>query len=311
MTATMKRSDIHRPSAIDPEAYRFVTVLYLGGADMDPGMAMMNAENRRFLASDMERTGGRWSRHEHGGTCHVCGAHAAYVAVYQHVDTLEYIQMGEDCAGKLDMGDVAAFNPLRRSIANAREAMAGKRKAAAVLQDAGLARAWELYEMNSDTAALVAAGAATPATAYDGTPTVYNTDAYNTLCDVVRKLVKYGHISDRQEQFLASLVACIENANAIAAARVAEREAAAPCPTGRVVIEGVVVKLAESDGMYGTTWKMTVKADGGWLAWGTAPAGIEGKGARVRFKATLTPSDNDPKFGFFKRPASLEIISSN
>jgi hypothetical protein len=309
----MSRTDIHRPSAIDPTAYRFVTVLYLGGADADPGLAIVNANNRKLLADDMARTGGRYATHEHGGTCHVCGAVAMYVAIYQHTGTLDYIRMGEDCATKMDMGDVAAFNPVRRAIADARAAIAGKRKAAATLADAGLGAAWALYETRGDVDALLAAGACTARPGFDGALCHTHTWEYRTLLDIVGKLVKYGSISDKQTAFLAGLLDKIANARSIAAAREAERANAQPCPTGRVVVEGVVVKFVEQDSRFGTAWKMTVRAAAGWLVWGTAPAALGDEvkvvGSRVRFTATVAPSTNDPVFGFFKRPTGLVVVA--
>ncbi len=32
-------------------------------------------------------------------------------------------------------------------------------------------------------------------------------------------------------------------------------------------------------------------------------------GDRIAFKATVTPSDRDPKFGFFSQPAKARVIS--
>ncbi len=33
------------------------------------------------------------------------------------------------------------------------------------------------------------------------------------------------------------------------------------------------------------------------------------RGDRVRFTATLTPSDRDPKFGFYKRPSKAAFVA--
>jgi hypothetical protein len=43
--------------------------------------------------------------------------------------------------------------------------------------------------------------------------------------------------------------------------------------------------------------------------WGTVPASIDNvqRGALVEFTATVQVSDNDPKFGFFKRPSKAKI----
>lgn len=64
--------------------------------------------------------------------------------------------------------------------------------------------------------------------------------------------------------------------------------------------------MAEYDSQFGTTWKMTVKADEGFCVFVSVPSSIEvpKRGDRVAFKATVTPSDRDPKFGFGKRPVA-------
>ena len=117
-----------------------------------------------------------------------------------------------------------------------------------------------------------------------------------------------------------------------AAEREAERAAAEDCPTGRVQVSGVVLKTEVRDSQFGTQYKMTVKTDGGWIAWGSIPANLQlieeaiehpadehgdawtetrqralERGERVTFTATISPSDTDRKFGFFKRPASAVV----
>ena len=141
MKTMTKRTDIHRPSEIKPEDYDFVTCIYLGCKEMDPSEALQNAANLEFFREHMDRTGGRYSQHSHGGSCMVCGAHALYLGVFYHPTTNSYIKMGEECTRKLEMGDVEGFNPLRRAVANARQAKAGKKKAETILADEGLERA--------------------------------------------------------------------------------------------------------------------------------------------------------------------------
>ena len=43
---------------------------------------------------------------------------------------------------------------------------------------------------------------------------------------------------------------------------------------------------------------------------GTEPSAIEATvGDRIRFDAAITVSDDDPKFGFFKRPTKPEVVA--
>jgi len=110
--------------------------------------------------------------------------------------------------------------------------------------------------------------------------------------------------------------------------REAEKAKAADCPEGRMAIEGEVVSVKWKDSDYGGSLKMTVKTDDGYLVWGSVPSVLcsiktiigegedswvtykdVGRGDRVRFTGTVTPSDTDKKFGFFKRPAKAELLA--
>lgn len=299
------RTDIHRPSVIQPEDYCFVECVYHGPKQLDMLECMENAEAKERVRKHMERTGGKYSSHEHGGSCFVCGACCNYQAIFYHPTTNTYIRTGEECAAKLGDGEAKAFNSMRRAIDNAMEAKAGKMKAQAILAELGLSRAWEIY-CDHDIAA-------------------------TTLRDIVNKLVKYGSLSDRQAEFLGKLVNEIDNAAAIEAQRATEAEAAAPCPTGRVVVEGEVLSTRVDDGQFGTQIKMLVKADSGYKVWGTVPSSLTlvedtpitsgdftwtptralRRGDRVRFTATLTPSERDPKFGIAKRPSKAELLCAS
>lgn len=89
-----------------------------------------------------------------------------------------------------------------------------------------------------------------------------------------------------------------------------------PVPTGRIMVTGVVVKAYEKESDFGTQFKVIVKDDRGFTVCGSdpcksdlgrAPRGDSGywqsvPGDRLKFKATVQPSDRDPYFGFFKRP---------
>ena len=168
----MARTDIHRPSAIVPADYDFVAVRY----DGDHGADHLNlAANRRILNAHMDRTGGKYSQHEHGGSCHVCGAGALYLAIYHHPKTNTYICVGEDCADKMDLDGVDAFAPVRRAVKDAKEYAAGKQRALRLLT-----------ERNLEVALTI---------------------EHDIIRDLVRKLTQYGNLSDKQWAFLAKLVA--------------------------------------------------------------------------------------------------------
>lgn len=73
-----------------------------------------------------------------------------------------------------------------------------------------------------------------------------------------------------------------------------------------MVITGTVLSTKMSDGIYGSVLKMLVKVtDGGYTVYGTVPSGLEvEKGSVVTFKATVEPTEKDPKHGYFSRPSA-------
>lgn len=93
-----------------------------------------------------------------------------------------------------------------------------------------------------------------------------------------------------------------------------ETTTTANVPTGRVTITGRAIKLTSapnSRAPWKRDYKMAFLDDRGFRVWGTIPAALVGKISRdmiVTMTATLTPSNDDPTFGFFSRPAKAEII---
>ena len=281
----MKRQDTHRPSAINPQEYFFVS-FHDHRADAAPALI---AENQAFYAH-MEKTGGKFSTHEHGGVCHVCGnAHAMSVARFWHEPTNTYIEVGETCADKLLQGERINFASFRKKMKAGIEAVAGKRKAQAALEDAGLSFAWQIFEQKD-----------------------FATWQYeeNIIYDIVRKFVRYGSISEKQQDLLRKLIHKIENREAIAAERAAEYQEAKPIPAlgGRFTIDGEVLSVKGAETLYGYTLKMIVKSTDGWKVYGSVPSGADlERGDKVSFNAEVTVSRDDPKFGFFKRPTKMQI----
>lgn len=283
------RSDIHRPSVIKPEDYQFICVQYLWTKDIDE--ALFNKQEREAWEKHREETGAKFSGHEHGGTCYCCGAHARFVARYYHEATNCYIDLGEVCANKLEMGEPDSFKKLRKQISDIRKRAAGKAKAQLVLSELGLSEVWELF--------------------IDESPMKYREEFI--LCDMVANLVKYGDLSEKQVKLVHNLLDTLKNRDAIEAKRAEEKKSAADCPEGKQSIEGTVVSLKKHYSPYGDEWKITVKHDSGFLVWGSLPKNLSSieRGYRVRFNATVTRSPNDSKFGFFKRPTKAEIVSQS
>ena len=294
----MTRTDVHRPSEITPEHYRFIEFEYLREDRDDIGGDIR--WRREAIQRDFAATGGTYSHHQHGGSCHICGADAVYTALFHHRPTNKYIRTGLDCAVILDDGIDGRANAFRRSVSDARDAIAGKRKAKATLSDAGLSDAWAIFTAEAGTLPHKKYGR-------DDDYTIALLFEERTIRDIVRKLVQYGSISDRQTAFVGKLLKAIPARAARDAARKAENAAAQPLPTSkdRVVIEGTVLSVKAQKGYFGEETKCLVRHEDGWKVWGALPIGE--KGDRVRFTARVTASD-DPKFGYFKRPTKAELI---
>jgi len=281
----MARFDVHRPSVIDPSDYEYVSMECIKIESLGDCHFIMS--EREKLRAHMARTGGKYSGHDHGGNCGVCGnVNAIYTSQFYHAKSNSYVRVGSECAEKLGCYEMEGF---KSKCANWIEARAGKNKAKAALEAVGAGKAWELYVAKAEGR---------------------NED---TVVDMVGKLVKYGSISDRAMSYLKVLVDRIERAPEIAAARAAENAAAAPVPVvaGRMVVEGEVLSVKKENGFYGYCEKALVRHESGWKVFGNLPGAVHGmveRGDKIRFKASVKVSDNDPKFSFWKRPTNAEVI---
>jgi hypothetical protein len=294
-----KRTDIHRPSAIKPDEYEYVGFEYIPigrfSGDILGDCAFLQSE-RATIRHHMERTGGTYSKHQHGGNCHVCGAGAIYTVLFYHRPTNTYIRTGQDCAMKMEFAIGGNFDLFHTSVRDALELKAGKRKAEAVLNQEGLSQAWTIYNNGSTVE-------------QNGYTRIMKEEA--TIIDIIGKLIYFGSLTPKQTDFLHKLLSRIDHRAEIEADRKAQHAAAAnlPVPLGRTTIEGTVLTTRIEEGMYGTMTKMLVQHDTGWKVWGTVPSKlIVSKGDRIRFDASVEVSPNDNKFGFFSRPTKAAVL---
>lgn len=283
-----QRTDVHRPSTINPDDYEFVACECVKIENLADCAFIQ--EQRERLRAHMARTGGTYSQHEHGGNCHICGSvNAVYTVLFYHRPTNSYVRTGTDCADKLDAGCADAF---RSKCKNVLEARAGRRKAEAMLAEKGLSAAWTIYISSAPG----------------------QKREESTIVDIVGRLVKYGSASEAQIAYMGKLLHAIAERPAREAKIAEERANALPVPTGRIKVCGTVVsvKIPQDDNGFFSV-RMLVKSDDGWCVFGSVPSSLQGeeeslRGKRVCFKATVTASKDDPKFGFFKRPTNAEIV---
>ena len=280
------RTDIHSPSNIIPADYEYVACEWLRDRDCTGFEGDRDALENHYAA-----TGAGFSDHKHNAHhCHVCGSvNLIYSIVYFHAKSNVYIRVGADCAYKLGLGGTAQINAFKKAVREYAEVYAGKQKAQRILAEKGLSALWDI------------------AMATDRKGFAYEE---NTISDIVGKLVRYGSVSDRAVSFAESLLGKIGKRAEIAAQRAAEQEAAAPCPAGRVTVTGMVLSTKVQEGDWGSVFKMLVRDDSGFKVWCTVPGGENlDRGNRVTFTVTVSPSNDDPKFGFGSRPCKLTVIN--
>lgn len=283
---TTKRNDVHSPSKIVPSEYEFVAHEFLKIEEL--GDAAFLIEERARIRSHMERTGGTYSKHEHGGVCMVCGnTTAIYTCLFYHRPTNSYVRVGTECSYKV--GGSFGDDTFKTKIKDARKLQAGKRKAEAILSDLGLQKCWNLFVSQQ--------------TKEEGREE-------GIIRSVAAGLVKHGSLTEKQTNFLRKLLVDISTRKEREAADKLEHDTAANCPTGRVTIVGTVLGIRVDETDFGLVTKMLVKDDSGFKVWGTKISCAD-KGDRISFSGDVTPSKDDAKFGFFKRPTKGKILGKS
>jgi hypothetical protein len=277
------RNDAHSPLNLVTEDYA-----YVGGFDNEgPTFGTARSDLRTLLARSTT------ARYGDGGQCDHCGARIRYVAVLRHAPTGDHIAVGETCLGNRFALATADFHRMRK----AAELDRAEHK---------ILTAWNAYrtEHPTDWAALDAS-------------------ENGFVRNVLAKGRRYGNLSDRQFEAIVTAVA----RDATRAAEIAARpvEILANVPTGTVTIEGEILTTKWQESQYGSTLKMLVKVEtdgGAFKVWGTVPASLHGtwdtlsgayvgeasRGDVVSFTATVTRSNDDASFGFFKRPRAARIV---
>lgn len=149
---------------------------------------------------------------------------------------------------------------------------------------------------------------------------------------LLRQIQKKGELSEKQ-------ISAVHKVYDRKVQDAEDRANAEDVPEGRGVVEGVILSAKIHEGVYGDDYKMVLQDDRGFRVYGTTPSDLVDyfywtwrneyeeehgehtaigvgsivwldsfKGKKVRLTATLTRSDDDPKFGFYKRPAKAEVL---
>ena len=320
----MQRTDKFRPSVIDPTKFEFVAMHYLGHSE-EIWAAICNEmadEAANLEAHQAAHPGYTVAGHKWVGQCDCCGARYLYGATFYTAESNTYISIGGTCAGKLRLGNPAAFKNFREQVNTWKihnERVAKARKFAA---EHNITAALDLYLSNAKA---------------DESLSEYDRFPHNTLVDMMGKLVRWGNISEKQIAFAVKLLAQIADQPRKLAERAARDAARKPLPVTdkRVTVEGVIISAKYQEGGYTSQGfyqpsavKIVVEHADGWKVCGTAARELTDairefsdksylsgdqeaellKGKRIRFDARLTVSDKDAKFGFFKRPTKAATL---
>lgn len=268
---TNTRTDVHRPASLITEDYEYVTSF-----DTQEGIAHKPESYvtwRNEIFSKVFATNDERGMNQ----CHHCGARMRYTAVLKHVPTGDYIAVGETCLDNRFELATADFHRIRK-------AAELDRAAQRIVKACN-----EFVAAHPEIAFLL-----NPLPDY----------APHFVHDVKRKFRQYGDISLRQMEAVVRVMAEIE---AKQAAPVVVEETA-PVVEGRIVVTGTVLSTKWQDNDFGGSLKMLVKDARNFKVWGTVPSSVEvRKGDTITFTATVTKSDNDEAFGFFKRPSKATV----
>ena len=267
----------HRLSGgFDPKAYRFVEFFdnrsFVFGEPVDP----LPIELQVAVESNGYSL-------EH---CTHCGAALKSGAVYQH-DSGEHVIIGTTCSGRLDFESASEIQAAHK--AN-RIYLAGLRKA--------MRRSWRWKPVVRFLEA-----------ARDDE----NLGSWERSIaeDMLRKLSQYFSLSRKQLAFVHRIVREYPEKEARQKAREeaeAARKAMAPdWESGRYPIEGTILNLKDVESDWGWSTKCLIQLEDGRRCWGSVPSSLDvDKGDAIAITATFSPSRDDSKFAFFKRPTATK-----
>lgn len=126
------------------------------------------------------------------------------------------------------------------------------------------------------------------------------------VSDVLSK-VRHFPLSDKQ---VSAVVKAVSDLDAEAQARAERLAQVPPIEEGTFDLVGEVVSIKWQDNQWGGQMKQLVELDSGQRLFGTQPSSLDEAqvGDRVSFTATVSPSTDDPTFGFYSRPRKGQIL---
>lgn len=163
--------------------------------------------------------------------------------------------------------------------------MSDNNQAIATLNEYGLTEAWNVYQANDSSKR-----------------------EESIIIDMVRNLIKYESLSDKQVAFMRKLLSDISTRAERAAKRATQDLNAADVPTGRLTITAKIVSIKLVQSQWGEVNKLLLVHESGYKVYGSCPAALNPeRGQLITLTATIKPSPDDPKFGFFNRPSNASL----
>lgn len=279
----MTRNDTHKPSLLDPAEYDFQAAFYQGDSDW---MYQAYREDMKEYDDALSLFPTFEGNFERKNTCDHCGAAFNHGVLFLHVPTDELIHVGHICASNtVGLPDRAAA--ARKKAEKFHKEQEEIRK----LREAGA----EWRERCSDLVAFLEA---------------LPQDANYFIKDMQRAVERWGKLTPGQEQATRRFIEREAKFQEVKREREAALKDAPALTAGRQALAGKILSTKLQDSDYGTSLKMLVELPDGNRVFGTVPASLDRiptedmPGKRVNFTATVKPSDKDPHFGYFSRPAN-------
>jgi hypothetical protein len=290
------RNDVHSPKNLIPENYEFV------------GVRLFNDEvpdDREFIMEHMKRTGGKFSTHDHGGFCDVCGnPNVLNYAVFYHKPTNTYIKTGLECADTISTFASAALNDAIQEV-NRKKYLKTRQKKAEARRN--LIKEEFLKSLEGTVLEPYASLLDTP-------PSTNESYEQATLRNILVNGTRYGSLTERQWAYAERLVKSIEASGSPV------QEPKTPLTEvveGKYEITGKIIsiKYKNIEETPYPGYRRVVEDAEGRKYYGSAPAALLESvetvesliGREVVLSASVNRSFNNPYFGFFKRPKLVKI----
>jgi len=291
------RDDVHSPKNLIPENYEFVGVRLFHDEIPD---------DRNFIMEHMKRTGGKFSTHEHGGFCDVCGnPNVLNYAVFYHKPTNTYIKTGLECADTISTFASAALHNAIQEV-NRKKYLETRQKKA---------EARRKYIKDEFLISLKGT-VLEPYTSLLENPPSNETYEQATLRNILANGARYGSLTSRQWAYAEKIVKSIE-ASTLQTVQEESKTPSAEIVEGKYEIIGKIIsiKYKNIEETPYPGYRMLVEDAEGRKYYGSVPAillesveAVESLIDReVVLSVTVTRSPKDPCFGFFKRPRLVKM----